>query len=124
MSCAVYAASDWRYINNTTDGFKIEADLNSVINESNYGYQTNKKFWTRHTVVKDVVQDGLALGDFMMVLNIIDCNANTHGVKTFTGYKKKGKSMVQDDSYTFPTVNMKDVIPGTIGSDLISLICE
>ena len=123
LSIGVHAEPKWEFVA-TSEGIMIGLDTNSISPVSEYGYQNNKKFWTKQVVVEDLIQDGLAVGDHRMMMNWINCNAKTYGVKSATDYIQQKNGRTKTDTSTFPTVVMNDIIPGTIGDIMFGMVCK
>ena len=118
LSLGVHAesGSNWQHVNKF-NGFIVSVDMLSISNVSEYGNQNNKKFWVKHSVVEDLEQDGLAVGDYRMVLTLANCNNKTSGIKSVTSYIKQKNGLVKNETETLSVVEMEDIIPGTIGAE-------
>ena len=116
-----FAASDWQFITNS-DEKVYGVDINSVGQVSEFPYQKYKKAWIKSVIQSDLTKDGMTIGDYSMMLYWADCNAKTIGLKTITHYKNNGK-VVSDKGFSNAYVQMKDVIPETIGEGILDGIC-
>ena len=123
VSCGACAEAEWKYINTSDSGFIIGVDINNISNVSEYGYQQNKKFWSKQVVSTDLVQDDLAVGDHRMVLYWANCNAKTLGIKSITTYTKQKNGAYNPKTYTSPVVEMEDIIPDTMGDQILNAVC-
>lgn len=124
ISCGTFAESQWKYVGTTDNGIMIAVDTNSISKVSEYGYQQNKKFWTKHFIYQDLIQDGLAVGDYRMALTWVNCNDKTYGTKSVTVYKKQKNGMMDTESQSYPYVQMDEVIPGSMGEDILNIVCS
>lgn len=123
FSGGAFAESRWVKVNSSFDGFTIYLDMNSISNVSEYPYQDNKKFWTKNVVDEDMVKDGFAVGDYFMFLNWVNCKGKTMGRKSIFINKKLKNGLWDSDSSTTQYVEMTDVIPDSIGEDLVTIVC-
>ncbi|WP_180049118.1 surface-adhesin E family protein [Acinetobacter sp. YH12144] len=123
-SSLVFANDQWQRIGYDSDReFFYEYNINSISQVAEYPYTSNKKVWVRKTVVNDISQDGLSVGDYTMQLMWINCSANTLGLKSIVGYKKTGK-VIPNYSNTNSYVQMQDAIPGTMGEAYVDSVCS
>lgn len=123
VSCGAFAKPDWKRLN-SVDGFAIYIDTNSISNVSEYPHQANKKVWTKNLVYNDLVQDGLGVGDYYLILYWVNCNNKTIGLKAASTYKKLKNGTVDNNSESISYVSMQDTIPGSIGENIIDAICS
>lgn len=103
--------------------FYYEYNIESLGQVKEYAYTSNKKVWIKSTVLNDISQDGLSLGDYKMQLLWINCENQTLGLKSVIAYKKSGKT-IPNYSVNNSYVQMKDVIPGTMGEAFYDLTCK
>jgi len=69
ITSSVFANAQWGQIGFDSDSeFYYEYNIDSVSQVAEYPYTSNKKVWIRNTVVNDLSQDGLAVGDYKMQL--------------------------------------------------------
>ena len=80
-----------------------------------------KRVWVKKIIYNDITKDGFSVGDYRIDLWHIDCNALTSGMRSYAEYKKNG-SLV--DSHQFSYVEMKDVIPSSIGEAILEKACQ
>lgn len=121
---SIIANAQWEVIGFDSDReFYYEYNVNSVSQVTEYPYTSNKKIWLRVTVVNDIAQDGLALGDYKMQLMWVNCSANTLGLKSLAGYKKSGK-VIPNYGVNNSYVRMQDAIPGTMGQAYVDTACS
>ena len=125
IACGVFAASEWKFITLSDDGFAFSIDTNSITNVSEYNYRQNKQFWVKQLVVQDLEQDGLGVGDYRLALNWINCSANTLGVKAVTEYKKQKNGTFKNESTSFADyqVRMNPIIPESVGQLFVRHVC-
>jgi len=124
IACGVFAASEWKFIT-LNSGFAFFIDTNSITNVSEYNYRQNKQFWLKELVVNDLERDGLGVGDYRLVLNWINCSANTLGVKAVTEYKKQKDGTFKHESALLANyqVAMQPIIPESVGQSFVSHVC-
>lgn len=124
IACGVFAASEWKFIT-LNSGFAFSIDTNSITNVSEYNYRQNKQFWLKELVVNDLERDGLGVGDYRLVLNWINCSANTLGVKAVTEYKKQKDGTFKHESALLANyqVAMQPIIPESVGQSFVSHVC-
>ena len=125
IACGVFAASEWKFIS-LNSGFAFSIDTNSITNVSEYNYRQNKQFWVKQLVVQDLERDGLGVGDYRLVLQWINCSANTFGVKAITEYKKQKNGTLKYDSYDSRAdyeVRMNPIIPESVGQLFVRHVC-
>ena len=124
ITSSVFANAQWGQIGFDSDSeFYYEYNIDSVSQVAEYPYTSNKKVWIRNTVVNDLSQDGLAVGDYKMQLMWINCSANTLGTKSIVGYKKTGR-VIPNYSRNYSYVQMQDAIPGTMGQAFVDSVCN
>jgi len=121
ISCE--AVAEWKYVD-VSDGIFAFVDTDTISNVSEYGREQNRKFWSKQFVAEDLVQDGLAVGDYRMVLSWVNCQERTIGVKSVTAYKKQKNGSYKHDTETLPYVSMQEIIPGSIGDKVADLVCS
>ena len=124
IACGVFAASEWKFIS-LSSGFALTIDTNSITNVSEYNYRQNKQFWVKQLVVQDLEQDGLGVGDYRLVLQWINCSANTFGVKAITEYKKQKNGTFKNESASLADyqVKMLPIIPESVGQLFVRHVC-
>ena len=88
VSCGTFAAPEWTRVNITDTGLAISVDTNNIGWVAEYGHQHNKKAWVKYSIYKDMLQDGLAVGDYHIALEWFNCDDRTSGTKSITTYKK------------------------------------
>ncbi|MDY6490286.1 hypothetical protein [Acinetobacter faecalis] len=125
IACGVFAASEWKIITLSDGGFAFSIDTNSITNVSEYNYRQNKQFWVKQLVVQDLEQDGLGVGDYRLVLQWINCSANTFGVKAITEYKKQKNGTFKNESASLADyqVKMLPIIPESVGQLFVRHVC-
>lgn len=116
--------------------FKVYLNVKEWINvgestgdnfDLNYKYLKTKPYgiietWIRATVINDIVEDGLSVGDYTMFLYNFNCSESSTKVLSYTNYKKSGKNF---ESGTKPIyTGFRPVIPGSIGESLLSSACD
>ncbi len=123
LSCLIsptYAANDWVYLTVTSDKeHKIYLNVKSVKEVSQYG-KTYVHAWTKWVVYKDISKDGLAVGDYDMRLNRVDCDNQMIGVAHVSSYKNGN---LYGRSYAPSYIEMSDVIPDSIGESILNSAC-
>jgi len=124
VCCITFAESEWQLVDTTDNGFAFFVDKNSINELSKYSSQATHKVWVKQIVYNDLKQDGLAIGDYHMVLNWVNCNDRTLGAKSITTYIKQKGGTVESDSETYSYPEMNDAIPGTIGEGIVNIICQ
>lgn len=123
FSFGTYAEAEWKMVY-AANGFVISIDTNSISNVSEHPYQTNKKVWTRYLVYNDLVQDGLAVGDYLMILYWVNCNNKTLGLKSASSYNKLKNGTWKNNSQSNSYVSMEDIIPGSVGESIVNGVCS
>ena len=123
FSFGTYAEAEWKMVD-AANGFVISIDTNSISNVSEHPYQTNKKVWTRSLVYNDLVQDGLAVGDYLMILYWVNCNNKTLGLKSASTYNKLKNGTWNNNSQSNSYVSMEDIIPGSVGEGIVNGVCS
>ncbi len=122
-SCGVFAEPEWKFIGDT-NGIFVFIDTNSISQVSEYGYQANKKFWSKQYIAEDLLQDGLAVGDYRMALTWVNCENRTLGTKSVTLYKKLKNGAVDNKSESSSYVEMSEVVPNSIGDNVVNIVCS
>ena len=122
VSCGTFAAK-WKYVS-ASDGVFAFVDTDSISNVSEYSHSQNKKFWSQQIVVEDLVQDGLAVDDYRMVLSWINCENRTIGVKSVTFYTKQKNGTYKNETESIPYVKMEEIIPNSIGDQFADIVCS
>ncbi|MBJ9481156.1 surface-adhesin E family protein [Acinetobacter baumannii] len=112
-------ADDWFKINET-DESKYYINIPSIAATNSYGKNVVKA-WVKDLIYNDLTKDGLSVGDYSMILFYSNCNDNTVGIKSQTHYKN-GKIFGTQLNNSY--VNMRDVIPNTIGESILAYSCE
>ncbi|WP_335954013.1 surface-adhesin E family protein [Acinetobacter higginsii] len=112
-------ADDWFQINET-DESKFYINVPSISETNSYGKKVVKA-WIKDVIYNDLTKDGLSVGDNTMSLFYSNCEDNTVGIKSITQYKN-GKVFGSQISNSY--VNMKDVIPNSIGQSILTYSCE
>lgn len=123
VSCGTFAAPEWKFIGDT-NGIFVFIDTNSISQVSEYGYQANKKFWSKQYIAEDLLQDGLAVGDYRMALTWVNCDNRTLGTKSVTLYKKLKNGAVDNKSESYSYVEMSEVVPNSIGDNVVNIVCS
>lgn len=78
--------------------------------------------WLKHVVVNDLSKDGLALGDYTMVLSQFNCKNKTEKSVSYTDYD--AKTGVSKRSYTYPSyTEMKPPVPDSVGESQLESVC-
>ena len=121
VSFGAWAEPNWKIINYTEDEI-FSMDMNSISPISNY--QATHKVWMKQTIYKDLKTDGLTVGDYRMLLQWVHCGNRTMGFKSITIYKKLKNGLVDNESFSTPSVEMNDVIPGSIGENVVDMVCS
>ncbi len=119
MMSQVQAANDWIHIASGSE-HKILLNVRSVQETQHLG-TTYVQAWVKATINNDLTQDGMALGDYVMTLYRVDCNAKTYGTVSETKYKKAGRVFGQ--TYAPHYVEMEHVIPDTIAEFIVDTAC-
>lgn len=124
LSIEVHSEPRWQNVM-YVEGILVQIDINSVSNTPRDYYQGNKKFWTRQTIIKDLIQDGLAVGDYRMALYEINCEDKTSAGRSGTDYfkQKNGTFKVKNLNIEETTQKMKPIIPGTLGDSILEIVC-
>ncbi|MBJ8506551.1 hypothetical protein I6M96_16295 [Acinetobacter seifertii] len=112
-------ANDWYKINET-DESKYYINLPSISETNIYGRKVVKA-WVKDLIYNDLTKDGLSVGDYTMSLFYSNCDDSTLGIKSLTQYKN-GKVFGNQLNNSY--VNMKDVIPNSIGESILNYSCE
>lgn len=99
-------------------------DKNSISEPPKYSSQATHKAWVKMVVHKDLIQDGLAVGDYQMILNFAHCEDKTLGLKSITSYTKLKNGLWNNNSITVPSVEMDYVVPSSIGEGILNTICS
>lgn len=123
VTCITFAESQWHPLD-SANGFIIGADIKNISNVTEYSHQTNKKVWIKSVVYEDLIQDGLAVGDYYMTLYWVNCNNRTLGVKSVSSYIKQKNGTVKNNTETEHFVKMNDVIPNSIGEGILDTVCS
>ena len=113
------AKSDWLEMGRT-DEFNYFINVPSVKNINVYGKPIIQA-WIKMEIYNDITKDGLSVGDYSLLLYHINCEDETIGLKSSTDYKSNGKTLGRSLNYT--SVEMKDVIPNSIGQGILSYGC-
>lgn len=123
ISPGVFAESNWKSIG-TVDGFLIGIDTNSIKESIGYYPQTTHKVWSKHVVYEDLIQDGLTVGDYQMILYLVNCETETYGIKSLTIYKKQKNGINNHETVSAPYLKLEDAIPGTVGEGIVNITCH
>lgn len=116
-----YAEANWVHIGSSNEHI-FAIDHNSISQVSQYPYTNYKKAWVKSVIYNDVTKDGMTVKDYSMVLYWANCQGQAIGTKSITDYKSNGS--VYGRSYTPSYVDMKDVVPDSIGSSILDAICN
>jgi len=112
-------ASEWMHLFNT-DAEEYYIDLESIKPTNSYNKDTIKS-WFRVDIFKDVVKDGMAVGDKTYVLYTMDCKYKKLGLTQGIRYKN-GKQF--GTNLNMPNPLMKDAIPDSNGDEMLSKACS
>ena len=123
VSCGIFAAPEWIYVD-SSKGAAFYLDKNSISEPPKYSSQATHKAWVKMVVHKDLIQDGLAVGDYQMILNFAHCEDKTLGFKSITSYTKLKNGLWNNNSITIPSVEMNYVVPSSIGEGILNTICS
>lgn len=78
--------------------------------------------WLKHVVVNDLSKDGLALGDYTMVLSQFNCKNKTEKSVSYTDYD--AKTGLSKRSYTYPSyTEMEPPVPDSVGESQLESVC-
>lgn len=78
--------------------------------------------WVKATVIKDIVKDGLSLGDHTLFLYNFNCADESMKNLTYTNYIKAGN---KTETITKPAYeSFKPVIPNSVGEKLLNSACD
>lgn len=124
VSCGTFAAPEWKFVDTIDSGFAIYVDTNSIGRVSEYSSQATHKAWIKQIVYKDLEQDGLAIGDYHMILYWVHCNNSTLGAKSVTTYQKQKNGLVRNNTESTSYPKMEDVIPNSIGEGIVDTVCS
>ena len=119
VSKGVLASDDW-FLMGSTQESRYYINMPSISESTEYG-KTIVKSWIKIQIYNDLTKDGLSVGDYSLMLYQVNCNENTIGLKTSTSYKA-GKPYGSQINKSF--VQMNDVIPESIGQDILAYTCE
>lgn len=114
----IYANEDWFKIGGN-DEANFYINMRSISEFKLYGKPVVKA-WIKREIYNDISKDGLSVGDYNMVMYYSNCEEKTLGVKSLTDYKK-GKVFGASNNYSY--VEMKDVIPDSIGEAILAYSC-
>lgn len=124
MATSVFAETEWANIGFDADReFYYEYNPASISQVKEYSYKGHRKVWIRSTVINDISQDGLAVGDYRLQLMWVNCSDNTLGLKSIVGYKKTG-NVIANYGRNYSYVEMQDAIPGTMGQAFVDSVCS
>lgn len=113
------ANSDWLEMGRTGE-YNYFINVPSVKNINVYG-KPMIQAWIKMVIYNDITKDGLTVGDYSLLLYQINCQDETIGLKSSTDYKNNGKTLGRSFDKTY--VEMKDVIPNSIGQGILSYGC-
>lgn len=114
------ANDDWFYMG-STDESKYYINIQSITETKEFG-KTLVKAWIKDEIFNDLTKDGLSVGDNSLMLYNLDCQENKIGLKASTSYKNR--KMIPGKSFNRSYVEMKDVIPDSIGQSILAYGCE
>ena len=117
---SVKANAEWESVGSTNEDIYL-IDPDKIRTASEYDGKSYLKVWVKKIIYNDITKDGFSVGDYRIDLWHIDCNALTSGMRSYAEYKKNG-SLV--DSHQFSYVEMKDVIPSSIGEAILEKACQ
>lgn len=119
LSSAAFANGEWVEAGQT-DEAKYFINYQSIKEVSVYGV-TMTQAWIKMVIYNDISKDGLSKGDYSMMLEQMDCSNETMGLKAITNYKKNGRVIGNSNSRSYTPMN--EVIPGSVGQDILKLSC-
>lgn len=123
VSCGTFAESEWKSVG-TTSGFLIAVDANSIKEVSDYSSQATHKVWSKHIIYNDLVQDGLAIGDYQMILYLVNCKSRSFGIKSLTTYTKQKNGIYKPETTSISYPKLDDAIPESIGEGIVDAVCS
>lgn len=113
------ANAEWERVGSTDEDIYL-IDPDKIRTASEYG-KPYLKVWVKKIIYNDITKDGFTVGDYWIGLWHIDCNALTSGMKSYAEYRKNG-SLVDSGQVSY--VEMKDVIPSSIGEAILEKACQ
>lgn len=118
ISNSIFANEEW-FEMGRTDESRYYLNVPSVKETNVYGKSVVQS-WVKMVIFNDISKDGLSVGDYSMLLYQSNCDEETLGIKSITDYKK-------DRVFGRPTSNsyvqMKDVLPNSIGKAILEYSC-
>ena len=115
----VKANAEWESVGSTDEHIYL-IDPDKIRTASEYG-KSYLKVWVKLVIYNDITKDGFSVGDYEIDLLHIDCNALTSGLKSYAKYKKNG-NLVNSRQLTY--VEMRDVIPNSVGEGILEKACQ
>lgn len=113
------ANAEWESVGSTNENIYL-IDPDKIRTASEYG-KSYLKVWVKQVIYNDITKDGFSVGDYEIDLWHIDCNALTSGLKSYAEYKKNG-NLVNSRQLTY--VEMRDVIPNSVGEGVLEKACQ
>lgn len=89
--------------------------------DTSSSYTSRMQVWVKSIIIKDIVKDGLSVGDYTMSLEEYDCTNNTSKFFESVSYDLKTGSTV--NSYKSPYPKEHKIVPGSVGEHLLKDIC-
>lgn len=114
-------ANNWEYIGQNQEyQFYISPSTIKSSQKNTYSpiYQ---QAWFKFYIYNDLTKDGLSAGDYKLRLFQFDCAQQTLGVVRSIDYKADGTTV---NSEIPSMINMKAVVPDSIGQGLSDAVCS
>lgn len=121
------AAASEEYIA-SSGGFDIYLLSDRVKNEYDTR-KTVKSVWFKYVVDKDLVQDGLGVGDYTLLNYYFQCDNSRYSLIKWYEYAKNKEGVHKlINEYKQPNsvfgYDYQEVIPYTVGEDMLNHVCE
>lgn len=112
-------AAQWIKINETEKGlFEIDRDSLQYIDVENPSRIF--KGWSKLTLYKDLLEDGLKAGDYAKSLQYFDCLNKRVKYVVYISYNEK--KVVESIQHKNP--EFQDVIPESVGETILNSVCK
>ncbi len=112
-------AAHWVKINKTEKGlFEIDRDSLQYIDVENPSRIF--KGWSKLTLYKDLLEDGLKAGDYAKSLQYFDCLNKRVKYVVYISYNEK--KVVESIQHKNP--EFQDVIPESVGETILNSVCK